>query len=133
VAPGVLLSLRPQDGAERRHGRITDVAYLLLACAIASEVVATSLLPRTAGFTVLLPSLAVLACYALSFAMLAQVVKTMPVGVAYAIWAAAGTAAVAAIGAVFLGQSLSGWQVAGLVLVVSGVALLQLGGSTTAH
>jgi small multidrug resistance pump len=106
------------------------VAYLLLAFAIASEVGATSLLPRTAGFTVLLPSVAVLACYALSFVLLAQVVKTMPVGVAYAIWAGAGTAAVAAIGAAFLGQSLSGWQVGGLALVVIGVVLLQLGGST---
>jgi len=58
----------------------------------------------------------------------------MPVGVAYAIWAAAGTAAVAAIGAVFLGQSLSGWQIGGLALVVVGVVLLQLGGgSSTTH
>ena len=106
------------------------MAYLLLACAIATEVAATSLLPRTAGFTVLLPSLAVLAGYALSFVLLAQVVKTLPVAVAYAIWSAAGTAAVAAIGAVFLGQSLSGWQVGGLALVVAGVVLLQLGGTT---
>jgi small multidrug resistance pump len=106
------------------------VAYLLLACAIAGEVAATSLLPRTAGFSVLVPSLAVLAGYGVSFLLLAQVVQTVPVAVAYAIWSAAGTAAVAAIGAVFLGQSLSGWQVAGLALVVAGVVLLQLGGST---
>jgi small multidrug resistance pump len=106
------------------------VAYLLLACAIASEVAATSLLPRTAGFSVLVPSLAVLAGYGLSFLLLAQVVQTMPVAVAYALWSAAGTAAVAAIGAVFLGQSLNGWQVAGLALVVAGVVLLQVGGST---
>ena len=105
------------------------MAYLLLACAIATEVVATSLLPRTAGFTVLLPSLAVVAGYALSFVLLAQVVRSVPVAVAYAIWSAAGTAAVAAIGAVFLGQSLSGWQVAGLALVMAGVVLLQLGGA----
>jgi small multidrug resistance pump len=106
------------------------VAYLLLACAIASEVAATSLLPRTAGFSVLVPSLAVLAGYALSFLLLAQVVRTVPVAVAYAIWSAAGTAAVAAIGAAFLGQSLSGWQVGGLALVIAGVVLLQLGGSS---
>lgn len=105
------------------------MAYVLLVCAIVTEVVATSLLPRTAGFTVLLPSLAVLAGYALSFVLLAQVVRTVPVGVAYAIWSATGTAAVAAIGAVFLGQSLSGWQVGGLAMVVGGVVLLQLGGS----
>jgi small multidrug resistance pump len=108
------------------------VAYLLLACAIASEVVATSLLPRTAGFTVLLPSSVVLAGYALSFLLLAQVVKTVPVGVAYGIWSAAGTAAVAAIGAMFLGQSLTGWQVGGLALVVAGVVLLQVGGNSPA-
>jgi small multidrug resistance pump len=108
------------------------VAYLLLACAIASEVAATSLLPRTAGFSVLVPSLAVLAGYALSFLLLAQVVRTVPVAVAYAIWSAAGTAAVAAIGAVFLGQSLSAWQITGLALVIGGVVLLQLGGSTPA-
>ncbi|MGY1843297.1 DMT family transporter [Modestobacter sp. SYSU DS0875] len=105
------------------------MAYLLLACAIAAEVAATSLLPRTAGFTVPLPTVAVLAGYALSFVLLAQVVKTVPVAVAYAIWSGAGTAAVAAIGAAFLGQPLSGWQVAGLVLVVVGVVLLNLGGA----
>nr|WP_281372121.1 multidrug efflux SMR transporter [Modestobacter versicolor] len=102
----------------------------MLACAIATEVAATSLLPRTAGFTVLLPSLAVVAGYALSFVLLSQVVKTVPVAVAYAIWSAAGTAAVAAIGATFLGQPLSPWQVAGLALVITGVVLLQLGGAT---
>ncbi|WP_369131401.1 DMT family transporter [Modestobacter roseus] len=105
------------------------VAYLMLACAIASEVAATSLLPRTAGFTVPVPTVAVLAGYAVSFVLLATVVQTVPVAVAYAIWSGAGTAAVAAIGATFLGQSLSGWQVMGLVLVVVGVVLLNLGGS----
>ncbi|MGY2080587.1 DMT family transporter [Modestobacter sp. SYSU DS0657] len=105
------------------------MAYLLLACAIAAEVAATSLLPRTAGFTVPLPTVAVLAGYALSFVLLAQVVRTVPVAVAYAIWSGAGTAAVAAIGATLLGQPLSGWQVAGLVLVVVGVVLLNLGGA----
>ncbi|SDM86425.1 small multidrug resistance pump [Geodermatophilus siccatus] len=104
--------------------------YVLLACAIASEVAATSLLPRTNGFTVPVPTLVVLAGYALSFVLLAQVVETMPVGVAYAVWSGAGTAAVAAIGATFLGQSLSPWQFLGLVLVVAGVVLLNLGGST---
>ena len=104
--------------------------YVLLACAIASEVAATSLLPRTRGFTVPVPTVVVLAGYALSFVLLAQVVQRMPVGVAYAVWSGAGTAAVAAIGATFLGQTLSSWQVLGLVLVVTGVVLLNVGGST---
>ena len=107
------------------------MAYLLLACAIAAEVAATSLLPRAASFTVLAPSIAVVVGYVVSFVLLARVVETVPVAVAYAIWSAAGTAAVAAIGAAFLGQSLSGWQVTGLALVVAGVVLLQLGGRTS--
>jgi small multidrug resistance pump len=50
------------------------------------------------------------------------------VGIAYAIWSGVGTLAVVAIGAVFLGQALSTWQLAGIVLVVGGVVLLNLGG-----
>ncbi|MCW2538083.1 MAG: SMR-type multi-drug efflux transporter [Modestobacter sp.] len=105
------------------------MAYLMLATAIVAEVAATSLLPRTNGFTVLLPSVLVVVGYAVSFALLAQVVKTLPVGVAYAIWSAVGTLTVVAIGAVFLGQSITGWQGLGVALVVAGVVLLNLGGA----
>jgi small multidrug resistance pump len=105
------------------------VGYLLLAGAIAAEVAATSLLPRTNGFTVLLPSVFVIAGYAVSFLLLSQVVKTLPVGIAYAIWSAVGTLTVVAIGAVFLGQPITGWQGLGVALVVAGVVLLNLGGT----
>jgi small multidrug resistance pump len=94
-------------------------------------VAATSLLPRTNGLTVPLPSVLVVVGYAVSFVLLAQVVKTLPVGVAYAIWSAVGTLVVVAIGAVFLGQPITGWQGLGMALVVGGVVLLNLGG--TAH
>jgi small multidrug resistance pump len=107
------------------------MGYLMLACAIAAEVAATSLLPRTNGFTVVLPSVLVVAGYAVSFVLLAQVVKTLPVGVAYAIWSAVGTLTVVTIGAVFLGQPITGWQGVGVAMVVGGVVLLNLGG--TAH
>lgn len=99
------------------------MAYLLLFCAIGAEVVATSLLPRTAGFTAPVPSVAVLGGYGLSFFLPAQVVKSVPVGVAYAIWSGVGTLAVVSIGALFLGQRISWWQGAGVVL-------LNLGGHT---
>ncbi|WP_448613450.1 DMT family transporter [Modestobacter sp. URMC 112] len=105
------------------------MVYALLTFAIAAEVAATSLLPRTAGFTALVPSLAVLAGYATSIVLLAHVVKTMPVGVTYAIWASVGTLAVVTIGATFLGQTLTGWQLVGVVMVVGGVVLLNLGGA----
>ena len=108
----------------------TASGYLLLAGAIAAEVTATSLLPRTAGFTVPLPTVAVIVGYAASFVLLAQVVKTVPVGLAYAIWSAVGTVLILAIGATFLGQSVTVWQGVGAGLVVAGVLLIHLGGAT---
>jgi small multidrug resistance pump len=107
------------------------VAYFLLACAIAVEVLATSLLTRTDGFTVLLPSAVVVVGYALSFVLLAYVVKTVPVGIAYAIWSGVGTLAVVGIGATFLHQPITLWQSLGVVLVVGGVVLINLGGPAT--
>jgi small multidrug resistance pump len=104
------------------------VAYLLLTCAIAAEVLATSLLPRTAGFTQLWPTVVVLTGYGVSFVLLAQVVKTVPVGIAYAIWSAIGTLTVVAIGAMFLGQPITVWQALGVALVIAGVVLINLGG-----
>jgi small multidrug resistance pump len=104
------------------------MAYLLLACAIAAEVLATSLLGRTNGFTVLLPSVAVVAGYAVSFFLLSIVVKTVPVGIAYAIWSGVGTLAVVGIGVTLLGQPLAAWQLLGVALVVVGVVLINVGG-----
>ena len=113
-----------------REGGATG--YLLLAGAIVTEVLATSLLPRTDGFRVLLPSLVVVAGYATSFLLLAQVVKTAPVGFAYAIWSALGTLLVVAIGATFLGESVTVWQGVGVSLVIAGVVLIHLGGPSSA-
>lgn len=102
--------------------------YVLLAVAIVAEVIATSVLPRTNGFTLVLPSVLVVAGYGVAALLLAQVVKSMPVGVAYAIWAGVGTLTVVVIGATFLGQPVSLWQAAGITLVVVGVVLINLGG-----
>ncbi|BAJ31365.1 MULTISPECIES: multidrug efflux SMR transporter [Kitasatospora] len=100
--------------------------YVLLGLAIASEVCATSLLKLTDGFSRLWPSLAVAAGYVLSFALLGRALKHLPVSVAYAVWSGAGTAAVAAIGAVFFGEPLGRPQWCGIVLVIAGVVLLNL-------
>ena len=105
------------------------LTYVMLVCAIAAEVIATSLLPRTAGFTRLWPTVAVLGSYGLSFTLLAQVVRSLPIGIAYAIWAGLGTLFVLAIGVFLLHQSLSAWQFAGILLVVVGVVLINLGGT----
>lgn len=104
------------------------MVYLLLFVAITAEVLATSALPRTDGFTLVLPSAVVVAGYGLAVFLLAQVVKSMPVGIAYAIWAGVGTLTVVAVGAAFLGQPVSVWQAAGVLLIVAGVVLVNLGG-----
>jgi small multidrug resistance pump len=103
--------------------------YALLALAIASEVVATLSLRPSEGLTRLLPSAVVVVGYALSFWLLALVLRSLSVGVVYAIWSGAGTAVVATIGLAFLGEP-ARWNVlAGVGLVVLGVVLLTLHGS----
>ncbi|MFF5985684.1 DMT family transporter [Prauserella flavalba] len=106
--------------------------YLLFAGAILTEVTATISLKFSQGFTKLGPSILVVIGYALSFTLLAQVLKAgIPVAVVYAIWSAAGVALVAIIGTLFLGESMNLTMVAGLLLVIGGVVLLEAG--RTAH
>ncbi|MEQ3549087.1 multidrug efflux SMR transporter [Pseudonocardia nematodicida] len=102
--------------------------YLLLAGAIVLEVMATISLRLSDGFTRLVPSILVVIGYLGAFGLLSQVLKAgVPVGVAYGIWAAAGVALVAIIGAVFLGDGLTPVQMGGIGLVIAGVLALELG------
>lgn len=101
----------------------------LLFLAITAEVTATAALPRTHGFHNVPWSIAVLVGYGLSAYLLTLVVRTLPVSVAYAIWAGVGTAAVAVIGAVFLGESVSLVKVVSIALIIVGVVGLNLVGS----
>jgi small multidrug resistance pump len=103
--------------------------YVFLLVAVAFEVLATSLLKSTDGFTRLWPTLACLGAYAASFAALSIAVRQVPVGVAYAMWSGIGTVAIVAIGVVLLGESLSVGKVVGVAMVIGGVVLLNLGGA----
>ncbi|WP_425553943.1 DMT family transporter [Dactylosporangium salmoneum] len=103
---------------------------MFLVLAIAVEVVGTSLLKATEGFTRFWPTAGVLIAYTLAFVFMAQSVKEVPVGVAYAMWSGLGTAAIVAIGAVFLGEPLSVQKVIGVGLVIAGVVVLNLGGAS---
>ncbi len=105
------------------------VAILLLLAAIGIEVVATALLPRTDGFTDPLWSLGVVAGYAASIWLLAIVVRTLPVSTAYAVWSGVGTAVVAVIGYLWLGEQMSPFKAASLALIVAGVVGLNLAGA----
>ncbi|MEV4541233.1 DMT family transporter [Micromonospora echinaurantiaca] len=105
--------------------------YVFLLAAIAAEVFATSTLKATDGFSRLWPTVACLAGYLVSFAALSQAVKDIPVGVAYALWSALGTAAIVAIGAAFLGEPITVVKVVGVGLIVAGVVTLNVGGATS--
>ncbi|MFD9794520.1 multidrug efflux SMR transporter [Streptomyces sp. NPDC059070] len=103
--------------------------YVLLSCAIASEIAATSAMKYSEGFTRLWPSLVTVCGYLLAFYLLSLTLKSMSVGTAYAIWSGAGTAVIAVIGMVFLGETMTAAKLAGIALVIGGVALLNLGGA----
>jgi multidrug transporter EmrE-like cation transporter len=107
--------------------------WLFLAIAIVGEVVATSALKSSDGFTKLVPSVVVLVGYVAAFYFLSLALRAIPVGIAYAIWAGVGVVLVAAIAWIFHGQKLDAWAVVGMGLIISGVAVLNLFSKTTAH
>ncbi|WP_128437120.1 DMT family transporter [Streptomyces cyaneus] len=105
------------------------MGYLLLAGAIAAEVAATTAMKYSDGFSRLWPSLLTALGYVVSFALLAQTLKTVSVGTAYAIWAGVGTAAIVAIGIAFMGEGMTVVKAAGIALIIVGVVVLNLGGA----
>ncbi|MFF4247069.1 DMT family transporter [Streptomyces sp. NPDC001822] len=105
------------------------MGYGLLAAAIAAEVAGTTAMKYSEGFTRLWPSVVTVVGYVLAFALLAQTLKTLSIGTAYAIWAGAGTAAIAVIGILWMGESASLLRLAGIALVIAGVVVLNLGGA----
>ena len=106
------------------------MTYVLLLCAIFAEVVATSLLKITEGFTRLWPTVVCLVGYAVSFALLAvSISRGMQTDVAYALWSAIGTAAIVLIAVLFLGSPVSVAKVVGIGLIIAGVATLNLAGA----
>jgi small multidrug resistance pump len=104
-------------------------AWALLMVAISAEVFATSALPRTQGFHDPLWTALCVAGYAVSIWLLTLVVEDLPVSVAYAVWAGVGTAGIAVIGVLFLGEHLDPLKVLALALIVLGVVVLNLTGS----
>lgn len=107
--------------------------WLFLSVAIVSEVVATSVLKASNGFTQLWPSLVVIAGYAIAFFFLSLTLRTMPVGVAYAIWSGVGIVLVTLIAWFVFKQSLDIPAIIGLTLIVAGVVILQIFSKSSAH
>ncbi|MFG2935507.1 DMT family transporter [Streptomyces sp. NPDC048282] len=105
------------------------MGYLTLAGAIAAEVAATTAMKYSDGFSRLWPTLLATLGYVVSFLLLAQTLKTVSIGTAYAIWSGVGTATIAMLGLMLFGEGLSLVKVAGIVLIIGGVVVLNLGGA----
>jgi len=102
---------------------------ILLTIAILAEVAGTVALKYADGFTNLGPSALVVAGYGLSFWMLALVLRDLPIGLTYAVWAAVGTALIAAIGIFAFGEPATTMKLLSLALIIAGTIGLNLAGS----
>ena len=102
------------------------MGYWYLAIAIVAEVLATSALKESHGFSKLLPTLLVMAGYGASFYFLSLVLQTIPIGVAYALWAGLGIVLITIVGAVVFGQKMDLAAILGIALIISGVVVLRV-------
>ena len=107
--------------------------WLFLSIAIISEVVATSALKASDGFSQFWPSLIVIAGYAAAFFFLSLTLRTIPVGVAYAIWSGVGIVLITVIGWLVLGQALDAPAIVGLALIIVGVVVLKVFSKSLTH
>jgi len=108
-------------------------SYLFLAIAIIAEVIATSALKASENFTQLWPSLLTLIGYAVAFFCLSLTLRTMPMGIAYAIWSGVGIVLISAIGWIAFGQKLDLPAIIGLGLIIAGVLVVNLFSRTVGH
>ncbi|MEL6691144.1 MAG: multidrug efflux SMR transporter [Pseudomonadota bacterium] len=109
------------------------IAYVYLIAAIVFETIGTSALQASQQFTRFGPSVIVVIAYGVSFFLLALSLKTIPVGIAYAIWSALGIVMIACIGWVIFGQRLDAPALLGLAMIIGGVAVIHLFSKSVGH
>ena len=100
--------------------------WFLLMVAIVAEVIATSFLKSTEGFTRLWPSVLVVVCYEIAFIGMSLSMKKIPIGVVYAVWSGVGVSLVTLVAWLFLGQTLDAAGLAGLALIIGGVVVINV-------
>ena len=100
--------------------------WILLSLGIAIEILATTSLKLSDGFTKLGFAGLTLICFGLAFYVMSLVVRTMPLGIAYSVWAGGGIAGVTLVGAVAFGQTLDGFAYLGIALILAGVLVLNV-------
>ena len=109
------------------------MAYVYLAIAIIAEVVATGALKASEEFTKLYPSLLVVVGYCLAFYFMTLALRTIPIGITYAIWSGAGIVLITCIGALYYDQIPDIPAIIGIAFIISGVALIHFFSNTISH
>ena len=109
------------------------MSYLYLGIAIFAEIVATSLLKASEGFTRFIPTVILGVGYLVAFYCLSMALKEIPTGIAYAIWSGVGIVLVAVIAWIFQGQRLDLPAMIGMGLIIVGVLVMNLFSTTTGH
>lgn len=109
------------------------LVYVYLGVAIVAEVIGTSALKASEGFTRLAPSVVTGVAYLVAFYFLSLVLKTMPTGVAYALWSGVGIVLISAVGYFWFRQTLDAPAIVGLGLIIAGVLVINLLSKSVAH
>ncbi|MEG1697228.1 MAG: multidrug efflux SMR transporter [Acinetobacter sp.] len=107
--------------------------WLFLFIAIIAEVIATSALKSSEGFTKPIASIVVVLGYMIAFYCLSLTLKTIPVGIAYAVWSGVGIVLITTVAWFVFDQKLDVWGIVGIALIMSGVLILNLLSKTSSH
>ena len=109
------------------------MAYIYLALAVIVETIATSALKASEQFTKLVPTIIVFIGYGTSFYLLTLILRTLPIGITYAIWSGAGIVLITTVGIIFYKEIPDLPAILGMALIVAGVVVINLFSKTTAH
>jgi small multidrug resistance pump len=115
------------------EGKITYMKWIYLGIAIVSEVIASSALRASDGFTRVGPTLALIVGYAVSFYFLSLTLRTIPMGIAYAVWSGVGILLICIVGWLLFGQKLDLPAIIGLTFIVAGVVILNVFSKSVVH
>lgn len=111
----------------------TTIAYLYLGMAIICEVIGTTFLVKSEQFTRLVPTLIMGVLYVLSFYLLTHTLKTLPLGIAYAMWGGLGIVLTSIIGIIVFKQNLDTPAVVGIAMIVGGVVVMNVLSNSVGH
>lgn len=110
-----------------------DRNYIFLIIAIVAEVVGTTFMRKSEGFTVLVPSIVTILAYGIAFYFLSLTLKTIPTGIAYAIWSGVGIVLIATVAWIVNGQKLDTPAIIGMALIIAGVVTMNVFSKVAGH